>query len=99
MDHLINESEPITFTCQAVGQPVPNIVWYFNGNLINESNKDLMVIINMINITTTSTLTVNNTQSAHVGTYTCVASNDIGSVTSSGVLTVNGMQYVSYFTI
>ena len=42
-----------------------------------------------LNITTTeNTLTVYNVTSSDVGMYTCNSSNIIGSVTSSGILTV-----------
>ena len=37
-----------------------------------------------------SSLTIINTQSSDVGTYTCHAKNIIGSDRSSAVLTVNG---------
>ena len=48
-----------------------------------------MIMSRSLNITTTeNTLTVYNVTSSDVGTYTCNSSNIIGSVTSSGILTV-----------
>ena len=74
-----------------MGEPVPNISWFFNGVMINVSDNSskYMIMSRSLNITTTeNTLTVYNVTSSDVGTYTCNSSNFIGSVTSYGVLTV-----------
>ena len=76
-----------------MGEPVPDISWYFNGVMINVSDNSskYMIVSRSLNITTTeNTLTVYNVTSSDVGTYTCNASNIIRSVTISGILTVNG---------
>ena len=86
-----NQAENVTFLCQAVGEPVPDISWYFNGVMINVSDNSskYMIMSRSLNITTTeNTLTVYNVTSSDVGTYTCNSSNFVGSVTSSGILTV-----------
>ena len=86
-----NQTENITFLCQAVGEPVPYISWYFNGVMINVSDNSskYMIMSRSLNMTITeNTLTVYNVTSSDVGTYTCNSSNMIGSVTSSGILTV-----------
>ena len=88
---VIDQTENVTFLCQAVGKPVPVISWYFNGVMINVSDNSskYMIVSRSLNITTTeSTLTVHNVTSSDVGTYTCNSSNIIGSITSSGILTV-----------
>ena len=91
VDSLENETNPITFSCQAIGEPVPNISWYFNGAMIDVSNGSKYIIFNSSNGTMViSLLTIMNTRSSDVGRYTCVAENVIGSDQSSGVLTVNG---------
>ena len=90
-DEVRNQEENVTFTCQSVGEPVPDITWSFNDAMINEfdGNSKYMIESRSLNITTTeNTLTVYNVTSSDVGTYTCNASNIIGSVTSSGILTV-----------
>ena len=93
VDSLENETNPITFSCQAIGEPVPTISWYFNGEMIDVSNASKYIISNSSNGTLiTSLLTIMNTQSHDVGRYTCVAENIIGSDQTSGVLTVNGKQ-------
>ena len=88
-----NQKENVTFLCQVVGEPVPDICWYFNGVIINVSDNSskYMIMSRSLNITTTeNTLTVYNVTSSDVGTYACNSSNFIGSVTSSGILTVTG---------
>jgi len=75
-----------------VGEPVPDISWYLNDIIINVSDNSnkYMIMSRLLNITTIeNTLTVYNVKSSDVGTYTCNSSNIIGSVTSSGILTVN----------
>ena len=86
-----NQKDNVTFLCQAVSEPVPDISWYFNGVMINVSDNSskYMIMSRSLNISTTeNTLTVYNVTSSDVGTYTCDSSNIIGSVTSSAVLTV-----------
>jgi len=86
-----DQKENITFLCQTVGEPVADISWYFNGIMINasDSSSKYMIVSRSLNITTTENmLTVYKVTSSDVGTYTCNSSNIIGSVTSSGILTV-----------
>ena len=90
-NEIRDQTENVIFLCQAVGEPVPDISWYFNGVMINVSDNSskYMIMSRLLNITTTeNTLTVYNVTSSNVGTYTCNSSNIIGSVTSSGILTV-----------
>ena len=90
-NEIRNQTENVTFLCQTVGEPVPDISWYFNDVMINVSDNSstYMIMSRSLNITTTeNTLTVYNVTSSDVGTYTCNSSNIIGSVTSSGILTV-----------
>ena len=86
-----NQEENISFLCQAVGEPVPDVSWYFNDVMVNVSDNSskYMIVSRSLNITTTeNTLTVYSVTSADVGTYTCNASNIIGSISDSGILTV-----------
>ena len=86
-----NQNKNVTFLCQVVGEPMPDISWYFNGVMINVSDNSskYMIMSGSLNITTTkNTLTVYNVTSSDVGTYTCNSSNLIGIITSSGILTV-----------
>ena len=90
-DEVRNQGENVTFLCKSVGEPIPDITWYFNGIMFIEfnGNSKYMIVSRSLNITTTeNTLTVYNVTSSDVGTYTCNSSNIIGSVTSYGILTV-----------
>ena len=90
-NEIRDQTENVTFLCQALGEPVPDISWYFNGVMINVSDNSskYMIMSRSLNITITeNTLTVYNVTSSDVGTYTCNSTNFIGSSTSSGILTV-----------
>ena len=92
MDQTVNEGDTTSFTCQATGQPVPTISWYFSGTPVDEANT-MKYTISMMSLNATTirnVLTIMNVQSSDVGTYTCNATNVVSSDTSSGVLTVNG---------
>ena len=87
-DLLENETNPITFTCEATGEPVPTISWYYNNILLNASDHNISSIVS--GIVVESLLTIFNTQSSDVGTYNCYAENIISIDRNSAVLTVNG---------
>lgn len=85
-----NETNPVNFTCKAIGEPPPTINWYFNDVMINLLNISKCNAFNSSNGTVfTSLLTIVNIQSPDVGTYTCYAANTIGFDQSSGMLIVN----------
>ena len=92
MDVTQTEGGIASFTCQADGDPLPTISWYFNGAPLDESNtvKYMITEIQISTTTNTHILTIMSVQSSDVGTYTCNATNVVSSDTSSGVLTVNG---------
>jgi len=96
VDQTQNETETASFSCQATGQPVPTISWYFNDVLVDVTDTTKYAVsVTSLNITTNnSTLTIMSVQSSDVGTYTCNATNVVSSNTSSGVLTVNGEDYI-----
>ena len=76
----------MNFTCQAIGEPAPNISWFFNGVMIDVSDTSKYKIEDRsINTTTTENkLTVYNATETDVGAYTCNATNIIGSDSSHG---------------
>ena len=93
LDQLREEEDTVFFTCQATGEPVPTISWYFNGAPVNnytDVNKYNVMEMEVNATTISSTLTIMNVGLSDVGTYTCNATNVVSSDTSSGVLTVNG---------
>ena len=90
MDQTQDEGDTASFTCQATGEPVPTISWYFNDTLL-ANGTDYTISETSVNTTTiSSTLTIMSVDSSDVGTYTCNATNVVSSNASSGVLTVNG---------
>ena len=98
---LENETNTLTFSCQATGEPVPNISWYFNSivantsNIINTSNTSEYNVTNSINKNViTSLFTIMNTKLSDVGNYTCYAENSFGDDQDFVVLVVNGKQYL-----
>ena len=80
-----NESDLAILICQAVGQPIPDISWYFNDVMISNSSKYMIVSKSLNTTTIENTLTVYNITSADVGVYTCTATNDVGNDTSNGM--------------
>ena len=90
MDEIQDEGGTASFTCQATGEPVPTINWYFNNALLANGAKHTISETSVNTITINSTLTIMSVESSDVGTYTCNATNVVSSDTSSGVLTVNG---------
>ena len=74
-----------------MGEPIPNISWYFNDVTLTVLNSSKYQILNSINGTMIeSFLTIMSAQSSDVGKYTCHAQNIVGIDRSSGILTVNG---------
>ena len=105
---LENETNPVTFSCQATGEPVPTISWYFNSivvntsNIINASNTSEYNVTNSINRNViTSLFTIMDTKLSDGGNYTCCAENCFGDDQDFVVLVVNGKQYlmISFFNL
>ena len=98
---LENETSLIIFTCQAIGLPLPNVSWYFNGARINvsDSSKYYVSSDSFNGTVVKSSLSILNAQSLDVGAYTCQAENIIGIDRSSGLLTVNGKLLATYMII
>ena len=90
IDQIQDEGDTASFTCQATGEPVPTISWYFNSALLANGTRHTISETSVDTTTISSTLTIMSVESSDVGTYTCNATNVVSSDTSSGVLTVNG---------
>ena len=90
MDRAQTEGGNASLTCQATGEPVPTISWYFNDTLLTDGTKYTTSETSVNTTTISSTLTIMSVQSSDVGTYTCNATNVLSNDTSSGVLIVNG---------
>ena len=72
----------VTFTCRAIGIPAPIITWS------SDSNDNIPATNNTVNgESTISTLTLNNIMLSDFNqSYTCNASNEHGTTSSSAVL-------------
>ena len=89
MNQTLNEGSNAVFICNVTGEPVPTIRWYFNDDLLED-------VISK-HIIATYELQILDVQSLDVGTYTCNATNEVSSDTSSGVLSVRGKSVCIHF--
>ena len=94
-DVIEKETNSVTFNCEAIGEPSPNISWYFNDIMINQENDKYIIYAAGVPGKVESSLTIINPVSSDAGTYTCHAENDVGSDNSSGILTVNGKIHIT----
>ena len=99
LDLVENETEVVTFHCEATGDPVPTIQWYFNDEMIHVSDASYNVSESLNGTVIESLLSIENIQSFDVGTYTCHAENFIGIDRSSGILTVNSEFVLPYINV
>ncbi|XP_075689566.1 hemicentin-1 [Rhinoderma darwinii] len=70
------KGNPITMSCLASGQPVPHILWLKDGKAIDHGESREMI------------LQILNTEMSDIGRYSCVASNEAGSVSKHFILNV-----------
>lgn len=71
----VMEVDPIVLRCDATGNPLPEILWLFNGLTLGPSDGAIIE-----NLNTMSTLSIFNTTTRNSGLYTCVARNSAGTV-------------------
>ena len=82
----------MTFTCRAIGIPVPNITWS------SENNISINTTSTVLENSRISTLSLTNLTSSYFNqSYTCTASNDHGMTNSSAFLT-EGSESSTYNT-
>ena len=82
MDSTVLLGDDVTFTCMAIGIPVPIITWS------NDSNDSIPATSNTVSgESTASTLTLKNLMLSDFNqSYTCIASNEHGTTSRSAVL-------------
>ena len=91
MNLLHNEGDTASFVCQADGEPLPTISWYFNSVQLDQINTSkYMFTHRQFETSVINILIIKNVQSSDIGTYTCNAANVVSTDTSSGVLSING---------
>ncbi|XP_034651180.1 LOW QUALITY PROTEIN: muscle M-line assembly protein unc-89-like [Drosophila subobscura] len=74
-DRRVQVTYPVRLTCQIVGYPVPEILWYKDEELINADSRHLITAEGQF-----FTLEIAATTLDMSGTYTCLAKNELGSV-------------------
>ncbi|XP_055533794.1 peroxidasin isoform X2 [Wyeomyia smithii] len=74
-DIEIIDGQTAVFTCKAVGDPRPEIVWMLNTNEIHSDD-------NRINVLPDGSLRIDEVTATDAGHYECMAKNDMGHVQS-----------------
>ncbi|XP_026645393.1 hemicentin-1 [Microtus ochrogaster] len=80
-DVKIKEKQSVTLTCEATGNPVPQITWHKDGQLLLEDEDHHFMSDGRF-------LQITNAQVSHTGRYTCLASNPAGDKSKSFSLNV-----------
>ena len=97
----VNKTNSVTFVCVVVGIPAPNISFYQNETLLDQSTDQRITLTDNsepqdfqtatgIVFRVSRNLTLGNSRDNDSGTYTCVASNDAANVTQDFGLVVQG---------
>ena len=98
---IVNETDSVTFVCVVVGIPAPNISFYQNGTLLDQSTDQRITLTDNSEpqdfqtatgalFRVSRNLTLDNTTDDDSGTYTCEASNAAANVTQDFDLVVQG---------
>ena len=82
-DHAVVSPITVSFPCEVTGQPTPDVVWTFNGAIVNNEIR--------YSIDSSHTLTVSNVSHASdAGMYRCNATNVHGSDSAQAELKIQG---------
>ena len=76
----ILSTQDVMLNCTSTGLPIPNIIWYFNGDFLINS---LQGTVGRLSVLANGALEITNAQLSDTGQYYCVVMNTEGSVTSS----------------
>lgn len=98
------DGKDVTFMCKALGAPLPNVTWIFNGmeisticlsKVLKSSTSDSNVIesSSRFQIFTNGELVISNVQEKDSGSYKCIRSNEAGSVSGEAFLGVLGEKH------
>ncbi|XP_051955295.1 neural cell adhesion molecule 1-like isoform X6 [Xyrauchen texanus] len=78
-NHTATElKEQITLTCEATGDPTPNIIWSFGRRIFTENEQSLDGNVIVRSDARVSSLTLKYVQFTDAGQYLCTARNSIG---------------------
>jgi len=75
------EGDNVTFSCDAVGNPVPTISWTRNGSPVDTSDNFSRIGFSVDK----KELTITSVSRTDSGEYRCVAENSVGNETSNAV--------------
>ncbi|XP_055390625.1 protein sidekick isoform X4 [Condylostylus longicornis] len=75
------DGKDATITCKAVGAPAPNITWVYN-------ETKLVEITSRFQILDSGDLLISNVRESDAGLYSCVRSNEAGTVSGEAYLSV-----------
>lgn len=94
-DEVIINSNSVTFVCEGVADPIHDVLWTFNDNLIISTFHDIISIkysiqSNADEFTTYGSLTVSDVQYSDLGTYRCFLNNTVDTINASVELQVHG---------
>ncbi|KAM4812745.1 hemicentin-1 [Urocitellus parryii] len=70
-DVKVKEKQSVTLTCEVTGNPVPEVTWHKDGQLLQEDEAHHIMSGGRF-------LQITNAQVSHTGRYTCLASNTAG---------------------
>ncbi|XP_011308943.1 protein sidekick isoform X2 [Fopius arisanus] len=76
------DGKDATLTCRAVGAPIPNTTWIFNDTIPVE-------IAGRVQLLESGDLSISPVKVNDAGKYTCIRSNDAGTVNGSGYLSIH----------
>ena len=76
--------------CSIDGIPNPTIIWTKDGFPLNTNNYPMVSHLNRSN---SSLVVVSKASTEYNGVYTCIASNEAGSVSASFLIKLQGQQY------
>ncbi|GFO38541.1 titin, partial [Plakobranchus ocellatus] len=82
-DIAVTEGDTAMLGCKISGEPAPTIKWLRDSREIREDKRHEMVYQDFV-----ASLVVKDVQNKDAGSYTCEASNDLGTVNTSGVLEI-----------
>uniref|UniRef100_H0WC62 Hemicentin-1 n=1 Tax=Cavia porcellus TaxID=10141 RepID=H0WC62_CAVPO len=80
-DVKVKEKQSVTLACEVTGNPVPEITWHKDGQLLQEDKSHHIMSGGHL-------LQITNAQVLHTGRYTCLASNVAGDKSKSFSLNV-----------
>ena len=90
-NQVVTSSDPVSFNCTVDSYPSSNITWLYNGAEVQAAPPRVTIsTVQVDSRTQESTLTLLNTTSEDIGTYTCSAVNDVGSDSMTTELRVLG---------